>query len=180
VEQLLRFTPKDKFNFNVYITKVNRGLGKLCVSPRHFPCPWCSSKKSGCQVEKCKRNDTHTTDSRHKARSGFLDAYEINLMDELTLRGVTQYYAFVDERQKVHCLNTLFNKVQRDHLKLVFPFFLLAQYQSSDYFLQQCESRRASCQEDHFSGQLLFLHPRSHAAGPPQPCVPRLPQWRMP
>lgn len=37
--------------------------------------------------------------------------YEINLMDELTLKGVTQYYAFVDERQKVHCLNTLFSKV---------------------------------------------------------------------
>ncbi|KAK7023419.1 DExD/H-box ATP-dependent RNA helicase dhh1 [Paramarasmius palmivorus] len=41
--------------------------------------------------------------------------YEINLMDELTLRGVTQYYAYVEERQKVHCLNTLFSKV---------PFFL--------------------------------------------------------
>lgn len=39
------------------------------------------------------------------------DAYEINLMEELTLRGVTQYYAFVEERQKVHCLNTLFSKV---------------------------------------------------------------------
>lgn len=36
--------------------------------------------------------------------------YEINLMEELTLRGVTQYYAFVEERQKVHCLNTLFSK----------------------------------------------------------------------
>jgi hypothetical protein len=34
-----------------------------------------------------------------------------NLMDELTLKGVTQYYAFVEERQKVHCLNTLFSKV---------------------------------------------------------------------
>ncbi|KAJ1883429.1 DExD/H-box ATP-dependent RNA helicase dhh1 [Coemansia sp. RSA 1722] len=32
--------------------------------------------------------------------------YEINLMDELTLRGVTQYYAFVEERQKVHCFPT--------------------------------------------------------------------------
>jgi ATP-dependent RNA helicase DDX6/DHH1 len=42
--------------------------------------------------------------------------YEINLMDELTLRGVTQYYAYVEERQKVHCLNTLFSKVF-----LVFP-----------------------------------------------------------
>ena len=39
--------------------------------------------------------------------------YEINLMDELTLRGVTQYYAYVEERQKVHCLNTLFSKVRR-------------------------------------------------------------------
>ncbi|KAJ2632230.1 DExD/H-box ATP-dependent RNA helicase dhh1 [Coemansia sp. RSA 1290] len=29
--------------------------------------------------------------------------YEINLMEELTLRGVTQYYAYVEERQKVHC-----------------------------------------------------------------------------
>jgi ATP-dependent RNA helicase DDX6/DHH1 len=38
--------------------------------------------------------------------------YEINLMEELTLKGITQYYAFVQERQKVHCLNTLFSKLQ--------------------------------------------------------------------
>lgn len=38
--------------------------------------------------------------------------YEINLMDELTLKGVSQYYAFVQEKQKVHCLNTLFSKLQ--------------------------------------------------------------------
>ncbi|MEW5301587.1 MAG: hypothetical protein WDW38_010333 [Sanguina aurantia] len=38
--------------------------------------------------------------------------YVINLMDELTLKGVTQYYAFVEERQKVHCLNTLFSKLR--------------------------------------------------------------------
>lgn len=37
--------------------------------------------------------------------------YEINLMEELTLRGITQFYAYVEERQKVHCLNTLFSKV---------------------------------------------------------------------
>lgn len=37
--------------------------------------------------------------------------YIINLMDELTLKGVTQYYAFVEEKQKVHCLNTLFAKL---------------------------------------------------------------------
>jgi len=38
--------------------------------------------------------------------------YEINLMDELTLKGITQYYAYVEEKQKVHCLNTLFSKLQ--------------------------------------------------------------------
>ncbi|KHN80256.1 ATP-dependent RNA helicase cgh-1 [Toxocara canis] len=38
--------------------------------------------------------------------------YEINLMEELTLLGVTQFYAYVQEKQKVHCLNTLFRKLQ--------------------------------------------------------------------
>jgi len=27
------------------------------------------------------------------------------------LTGITQYYAFVEEKQKVHCLNTLFTKL---------------------------------------------------------------------
>lgn len=45
-------------------------------------------------------------------RKHLSNPYEINLMDELTLKGVTQYYAFVQERQKVHCLNTLFSKLQ--------------------------------------------------------------------
>ena len=40
------------------------------------------------------------------------DPYEINLMEELTLKGITQFYAFVEERAKVHCLNTLFSKLQ--------------------------------------------------------------------
>ena len=38
--------------------------------------------------------------------------FVINKMDELTLKGVTQYYAFVEEKQKVHCLNTLFSKLE--------------------------------------------------------------------
>ena len=33
-------------------------------------------------------------------------------MDELTLRGISQFYAYVEERQKVHCLNTLFTKLE--------------------------------------------------------------------
>jgi ATP-dependent RNA helicase DDX6/DHH1 len=40
------------------------------------------------------------------------EPYEINLMEELTLRGVTQFYAFVEERQKLLCLNTLFSKLE--------------------------------------------------------------------
>jgi ATP-dependent RNA helicase DDX6/DHH1 len=38
--------------------------------------------------------------------------YQVNVMEELTLLGVTQYYAYVQEKQKVHCLNTLFRKLQ--------------------------------------------------------------------
>jgi len=45
-------------------------------------------------------------------RKHLKEPYEINLMDELTLKGITQYYAFAQERQKVHCLNTLFSKLQ--------------------------------------------------------------------
>jgi hypothetical protein len=48
-------------------------------------------------------------------RKHMKQAYEINLMDELTLKGITQYYAFVQERQKIHCLNTLFSKVNQKH-----------------------------------------------------------------
>ncbi|TXT12881.1 hypothetical protein VHUM_01282 [Vanrija humicola] len=51
----------------------------------------------------------HVKDFRNR---NMVQPYEINLMDELTLKGVTQYYAYVEERQKVHCLNTLFSKLQ--------------------------------------------------------------------
>lgn len=35
----------------------------------------------------------------------------IKITDELTLKGLTQYYAFLEEREKLHCLNTLFSKL---------------------------------------------------------------------
>ena len=38
-------------------------------------------------------------------------AHFINLMEELTLKGVTQYYAYLEEKEKLHCLNTLFSKL---------------------------------------------------------------------
>ncbi len=39
------------------------------------------------------------------------DCAVVNLMEELTLKGITQYYVFLEEKQKIHCLNTLFSKV---------------------------------------------------------------------
>jgi ATP-dependent RNA helicase DDX6/DHH1 len=40
------------------------------------------------------------------------DVIKINLMKELTLKGLTQYYAYIEEKQKLHCLNTLFSKLK--------------------------------------------------------------------
>ena len=36
-----------------------------------------------------------------------------NLMEELTLLGLTQYYTYLKEKLKLHCLHTLFQKVSR-------------------------------------------------------------------
>ncbi|KAK1290414.1 DEAD-box ATP-dependent RNA helicase 8 [Acorus calamus] len=49
--------------------------------------------------------------------------YIINLMDELTLKGITQFYAFVEERQKVHCLNTLFSKMSSSDVRVFADLF---------------------------------------------------------
>lgn len=38
--------------------------------------------------------------------------FQVNLMETLTLKGITEYYAYVEEKYKVHCLNTLFSKLQ--------------------------------------------------------------------
>lgn len=55
-----------------------------------------------------------------KSVKSFIDKYmadnlkEVNLMEgseELTLKGITQFYCFVEEKQKLHCLNTLFSKL---------------------------------------------------------------------
>ena len=44
--------------------------------------------------------------------SGYVnDPHFIRLSDEFTLKGLTQYYAYLEEREKLHCLNTLFSKL---------------------------------------------------------------------
>jgi len=54
---------------------------------------------------------TFPLEVKHFVNSYCEDHHTINMMTELTLKGVTQYYAFVKENQKVHCLNTLFSRV---------------------------------------------------------------------
>lgn len=67
--------------------------------------------------------------------------YIINLMDELTLKGITQYYSFVEERQKVHCLNTLFSKVSINRCcdYLLSSIHLLSEYDGFMFFI--CSSK---------------------------------------
>ena len=75
-------------------------------------------------------------------------AYEINLMDELTLKGITQYYAFVQERQKIHCLNTLFSKVKRLHEKKNFPskcLHLICSYKSTNQLFSVIQHNVSNC-----------------------------------
>ena len=42
------------------------------------------------------------------------DPQYVNTMteNEVTLKGVTQYYAYIEEKEKLHCLYTLFSKLQ--------------------------------------------------------------------
>lgn len=90
IEQLLSFHPKDRqvMLFSATFPMIVKSF-KVCSESCFFP------------------SDADDFQDKHMT-----NPYEINLMDELTLRGITQYYAFVEEKQKVHCLNTLFSKLQ--------------------------------------------------------------------
>lgn len=58
-----------------------------------------------------------------------LNNYEvINLMSELTLKGITQYYAYVPEAKKVHCLNTLFRKLNVSQCKFRFAYSVVRKF----------------------------------------------------
>lgn len=98
IEQLLNFLPKERqlmlfsATFPIIVKDFKVGLAHLLI------CHWCQRRMQ-------------LTSSLYLQDKHLVKPYEINLMDELTLRGVTQYYAFLEERQKVHCLNTLFSKV---------------------------------------------------------------------
>ena len=82
------------------------------------------------------------------------EPYEINLMDELTLKGITQYYAFVQERQKVHCLNTLFSKLQINQVKDQFWIYLspVTSWQFDSY----CDVNKRPSMRELSSGFLIL------------------------
>lgn len=63
--------------------------------------------------------------------------YEINLMEDLTLKGVTQFYAYVEEKQKVHCLNTLFSKVMHGRIYIGVKYI-------NKYVIRSCKSTNPS------------------------------------
>lgn len=44
--------------------------------------------------------------------SKFPEMTKINMMRDLTLKGVTQFYAYLEEKEKVACLNVLFSKLK--------------------------------------------------------------------
>lgn len=95
-------------------------------------------------------------------------SYVINLMDELTLKGITQFYAFVEERQKVHCLNTLFSKVSSEFVLFIYYckavswnfwlYLITASNQPINNFLQLGKSGWTTGEENNWAWLLLFLH----------------------
>jgi len=60
----------------------------------------------------CLFSATYPVSVRHFLDTCVFDPHIINLMEELTLFGITQYYVFMQERQKIHCLYTLFSKLE--------------------------------------------------------------------
>lgn len=75
--------------------------------------------------------------------------HEVNLMEELTLKGVTQYYIYLEEKQKVHCLNILFSKVISNNI---------VAHAASDYFLQFSTKSRTFSQKNYRAAVFLLLH----------------------
>ena len=166
IEQLLSFMPKER---------------QVMLFSATFPLI-VKDFKVGLLTDRSKSRTDPLADSL-KQDKWMQKPYEINLMDELTLRGVTQYYAFLEERQKVHCLNTLFSKVGRDvrvshsetdHIAITAP------NQPIHHLLQFDQPSRATRQEDHRARLLVLLLARQDAPTTPQPRLPRLQEWSLP
>jgi ATP-dependent RNA helicase DDX6/DHH1 len=54
---------------------------------------------------------TYPVEIKEFQKRNVLKPQYIKLSDELTLKGLTQYYAYLEEKEKLHCLNTLFSKL---------------------------------------------------------------------
>ena len=80
------------FNFNLFLFSVLEALIAKCPSDRQI----------------CLFSATFPVTAKSFKQKFLPNAYVINLMDELTLRGISQFYAFVEERQKVHLFLAIF------------------------------------------------------------------------
>lgn len=59
----------------------------------------------------CLFSATYPTSIKAFTESYMKEPAFIRLNKELTLKGVTQFYAYLEEKEKLHCLNTLFTKL---------------------------------------------------------------------
>lgn len=59
----------------------------------------------------CLFSATYPTSIKAFTESHMKEPAFIRLNKELTLKGVTQFYAYLEEKEKLHCLNTLFTKL---------------------------------------------------------------------
>ena len=54
---------------------------------------------------------TYPVEIKEFQKRNVLKPQYIRLSNDLTLKGLTQYYAYLEEKEKLHCLNTLFSKL---------------------------------------------------------------------
>jgi len=81
-----------------------------------------------------------------------------NLMDELTLLGLTQYYTYLQEKLKLHCIHTLFQKVT-SLITIIYSYYLIVGNQSSNNILQYNQKSRVISQKNNRYGLFMLLYP---------------------
>ena len=79
-----------------------------------------------------------------------------NLMEELTLLGITQYYTYLEEKLKLHCLHTLFQK-SRNFFSGFKIFFFRPSFQGIRLNLILCQMRHMHIIKNNESAEIRML-----------------------
>lgn len=105
IEKILRYTPaktaKRKNNRQLLLYSATFPASISQFVAKHMP----HGKDGDVGKEDASKEEQEDDDDGQKT-------VYLNLMDDLTLRGITQFYAYVREPQKVHCLFTLIKKLK--------------------------------------------------------------------